>query len=104
MELTISVYSLTKSFPSNEKFNLISQIQRSAISVPSNIAEGSGRSSKKEFQHFLSVSMGSLYELETQMIIASELGFLKKEQLTKFEEKIIVIQKMTYKLHKSLGS
>ena len=73
MNLVKQVYALTTELPVNEKFGLISQIQRCAISIPSNIAEGSGRSSEKEFLHFLNISISSSYELETQLILLEEL-------------------------------
>lgn len=73
MNLVKQVYALTTELPANEKFGLISQIQRCAISIPSNIAEGSGRSSEKEFLHFLNISISSSYELETQLILLDEL-------------------------------
>lgn len=74
--LAINIYRTTEKFPNSEKFGLTMQIRRSAVSIPSNIAEGSGRRSNKEFCRFLNISMGSLYELETQLEIALEVGFL----------------------------
>jgi four helix bundle protein len=73
MTLTKEVYLLTASLPENEKFGLISQMRRSAVSIPSNIAEGSGRTSEKEFLHFLRVSLSSSYELETQLLLSADL-------------------------------
>ena len=78
IELVEDVYRMTKNFPSEEQFGLISQMKRSAISVPSNIAEGAGREGKQEFKRFLSIALGSLSELETQLIIAQRLEFLKE--------------------------
>jgi four helix bundle protein len=69
------VYSLTSSFPSSETYGLTNQMRRSAVSVPSNIAEGAARNSDKEFLHFLSMARGSLSELETQLVIAKEIGY-----------------------------
>lgn len=77
--LVKSVYSLTTSFPADEKFGLTNQIRRAAVSVPSNIAEGCARLTDREFLHFLGIARGSLSELETQLIIARELGFLSAE-------------------------
>jgi len=80
IELTKSVYIICAELPSNEKFGLISQIKRSAISIPSNIAEGAGRNSTKEFVHFLSIANGSSYELETQLILLIEFNFRRKNK------------------------
>ncbi|CAM4397139.1 four helix bundle protein [Zobellia roscoffensis] len=74
--LVKSVYVLTKSFPREEQFSLTSQVRRCSVSVPSNIAEGCGRQSNKETIHFLHISRGSLYELETQLILANDLGYI----------------------------
>ena len=71
MSLVKDVYLLTSNFPKEEKFGLISQINRCSISIPSNIAEGSSRSSNKEFSHFIKIALGSLFELETQIILSS---------------------------------
>lgn len=73
MDLVKKVYLVSPSLPDIEKFGLMSQIQRSAISIPSNIAEGSGRTSSKEFRYFLKISLSSSYELETQLILIREL-------------------------------
>lgn len=77
--LVSKVYSLTKRFPSDEKFGLISQLTRASISVPANIAEGWGRESRKNYIQFLRVSRGSLFELETLLIISKNEGFITSE-------------------------
>lgn len=76
IKLVGEIYELTEVFPRQEQFGLAQQIRRSAVSVPSNIAEGSARLTDREFLHFLGVARGSLGELETQLIIAKELGYL----------------------------
>ena len=94
MALAKEVYLLTSKFPKEEKFGLVSQINRCSVSVPSNIAEGSSRSSKKEFAHFIKIALGSLFELETQLILSNEVGFYDIEKLNDLEPKIIKLQKM----------
>jgi four helix bundle protein len=80
-ELTRSVYHLTDFFPQHEQYTLTSQIRRAAISIPSNIAEGSGRASVKEKNHYLEIAFGSLTETYCQLLIASELGYISNEDL-----------------------
>lgn len=81
MDFVGDIYVFTKEIPGSEKFGLISQIQRCAISIPSNIAEGSGRTTNKEFLHFLKISISSSYELETQLVLTKELFNLEPEKL-----------------------
>jgi len=76
IELVKQVYEITNLFPNEETYGLISQMRRSAISIPSNISEGAARNSKREFIQFLYISLGSLAELETQMVISTELGYI----------------------------
>ena len=81
IEFVKSIYQITNKFPNSEIYGLTSQLRRSAISIPSNIAEGQGRNSSKEFRQFLAIALGSLAELETQVIIAKEIGYLTGENL-----------------------
>lgn len=83
------VYSFTKSFPEEEKFGLISQMRRSAVSVPSNIAEGAARKNDREYIQFLYIALGSLSELETQVIISRNLGYLESDDCLNEIEKLI---------------
>ena len=87
-ELASHVYALTTAYPKSEQFGLVSQIRRSVVSVPSNIAEGCGRQHSKETLHFLSIAKGSLYELETQLYISKDLSLITNEQLELFLIKI----------------
>jgi four helix bundle protein len=80
MDLVTATYRTTAGFPRDELFGLTSQLRRAAVSIPSNIAEGQGRLSEKEFRYFLGQARGSLMEVETQIQIAENLGYLKKEQ------------------------
>jgi len=78
MDFVVVVYQATESFPKEEKFGLISQIRRAAVSIPANVAEGAARRSPKEFVHFISNAQGSASELETELLIAQRLGYLQK--------------------------
>lgn len=77
-DLAKEIYLLTNSFPSHEQFGLVAQLRRASVSVPSNIAEGCGRDSSKDTVRFLFIARGGLYEIETQILLAHELGFIKK--------------------------
>ena len=102
MDLVQNVFQLTASFPNSEKYGLIDRIKRRSISVPSNIAEGAGRTTNKDFSRFLSISRGSLNELNTQLIISCRLNFIENDQLNELEIKINEIQKMIYKFNQGL--
>ena len=80
MELVEAVYRLTRLLPEDERWGLVSQMRRAAVSIPSNIAEGYGRQATGEYHHHLSISRGSLLELETQVLLCEKLGYLKREQ------------------------
>ena len=102
MELTVSVFRLTRDFPREEIYGLTSQIRRAAISVPSNIAEGQGRLNPKEFRQFLGVARGSICELQTQLEIARALGFGKAESINDAESLSHEVGKMIYSFLGSL--
>ena len=100
IELVSMIYTLTTNYPEKEKFGLISQINRCAVSIPSNIAEGAGRNSQKDFSNFLGIATGSSYELETQIIISSKLGYISTEKANQVLSLIEEIQKMLFSLKK----
>jgi four helix bundle protein len=100
--LVIEVYKITKVFPDTEKFGMISQMRRAAVSIPSNIAEGSGRNSDKELIQFLYISLGSLEELETLVIIGRKLNYLNDSNLEEIPTKIKQIRKLIIGLIKYL--
>ena len=102
IELVKVIYGITNDFPKAEQFGLISQIRRCSVSIPSNIAEGCGRHSDKELIHFLYITLGSASELETQIIISQELGFLEKGKSEDIQVLILEIIKMTSSLIKSI--
>jgi four helix bundle protein len=100
MELVEDIYKLTSSMPDIEKFNLVTQINRCAVSIPSNIAEGKGRNGDKEFKQFLYISRGSLYELKTQIELAKRLGYIKVNKA--ITDKLTEIESMLNSLIKKL--
>ncbi len=104
MELVKSVYKLTKEFPKSELYNLVAQINRSAVSIPSNIAEGAGRGTNKDFLNFLSYAQGSAYELNTQLLLSKELGFIKESDFSEIEQYLVEIQKMIFSFQQKLKS
>jgi four helix bundle protein len=102
IELVKLVYRVTSTFPSVEKYGIVSQMRRSAVSVPSNIAEGFMRRHNKEYKQFLYIALGSLAELETQIIISKELSFVSTEDCTSTLSAIDELNKMTTGLIKCL--
>lgn len=93
-KLTRLVYDLTKNYPNEEIFGLTNQIRRCAVSVPSNIAEGCGRATSKDTTHFLFIARGSLYELETQIYLSSDLEYINDESLTNTLNQVILCKKL----------
>ncbi|MBN1820021.1 MAG: four helix bundle protein [Prolixibacteraceae bacterium] len=102
--LVKTVFLLTESFPGNQQYGLTSQIQRAAISIPSNIAEGAGRNSSKEFVRFLDIANGSAFELETQLFLSCDLGFAEIKQIEEIISELKEIQKMIFKFRSSLDT
>jgi four helix bundle protein len=83
-----SIYSITSTFPAEERFGLISQLQRATISIPSNIAEGASRSSTKDFGRFLEIAVGSAFEVETQLLIACDLGYITPSESQELDKNL----------------
>ncbi len=94
MALVKDIYLITNSYPKTEQFGIISQIQRAAVSIPANIAEGSAKSSNKDFARFLEISMGSAYELETLILLSKDLNYIKVENFEPIENKIKEVSRM----------
>ncbi|MFS4492204.1 four helix bundle protein [Maribacter sp. 2308TA10-17] len=103
MNITEDVYRLSAEFPKEEKYGLTSQIRRSAVSVPSNIAEGAGRNSDKEFRQFLGISSGSSNELLTQLLLSSRLNLVSEEKVLPIIDQLVEVQKINYSLIKKFS-
>jgi four helix bundle protein len=102
MQLTEQVYRSTADFPKSETYGLSSQMRRSAVSIPSNIAEGQGRDSTREFLHFLAIAFGSICELETQLILANRFNYLSDADLKLILATLTSTSKTTRSLQKAL--
>lgn len=100
--LAKNVYIICQEISNDEKYGLISQIKRSAVSIPSNIAEGSGRNGSKEFNHFLAIALGSAFELQTQLILVRELNLLQEEKINALLSEVSEIQRMIYSFKNNL--
>jgi four helix bundle protein len=103
MDLTEQVFMLTRTFPSEQKYVLVSQMQRSALSVPSNIAEGRSRHSRNDFVYHLNIARGSLAELETQLLLSERLGYITREITERLTSDIGEIVRMIFGLRDSLS-
>ena len=100
--LCSNIYKITAKFPDSEKFGLTNQLRRASVSVPSNIAEGSSRKSNKDFSRFLEIAIGSMYEMQTQLLIALDLEYIKEQEQQKLNENLETILKMTSKFKSTL--
>ena len=103
VDFVTAIYKATDTFPSKENFGLTSQIRRAAVSIPSNIAEGATRRSQTEFKQFLYIALASGAELETQLIISSNLNYLKEEQCKVILDELYAILRMVQGLIKSIS-
>lgn len=104
VSLATDIYSVTVKFPNKEQYGLVAQLRRCVVSIGSNIAEGAGRSTNKDFKRFLNIAYGSLYELETQLIISSNLGFLSDKDSKYLCDEVNELQKMVFVFSKKLES
>lgn len=102
VSFSVAIYDVTKSFPKQELFGVTSQMRRASVSIASNIAEGCGRTTTKEYLQFLKVSLGSGFEIETQLLIANKLQYCSDQQYQQLQEYLTVIIKMLQKLISSL--
>jgi len=102
-ELVKLIYKMTESFPKSQQFSLVNQMQRPAVSIPSNIAEGAGRNSDRELIHFLDIANGSAFELETQLFLSFDLGYMNNEELDVLVSELKEIQKMIYKFRNNIN-
>ncbi|MEP2026204.1 MAG: four helix bundle protein [Reichenbachiella sp.] len=103
MALCTEIYKVTESFPNSEKYGLISQINRSRVSIPSNIAEGAGRNGNKEFNQFIGIALASSFELETQLIIAKNINYIEGQYFSGIMNSLNQVQKMLVGFKKSLN-
>ncbi|MBK6374319.1 MAG: four helix bundle protein [Saprospiraceae bacterium] len=102
IDLASLVYTLTKKFPKQEQYGLVSQINRCSVSIPSNIAEGCSRSSEKEYSRFLEIAIGSSFEMETQLEISKNLNYLDSETFKSLVERLNVLQRRINALRTSI--
>lgn len=98
------VYLITNTFPDTERFGLISQLRRASVSISSNIAEGCSRKTNKDFSRFLTIALGSCYEVDTQLILSNDLGFLSDEDFRNLQEQLTSIIKMMSRFNTKLNS
>lgn len=101
-ELARAIYKMTSKFPKEEMYGMCSQMRRAAISIASNIAEGSQRGTDKDFAHFLLIAKGSLAELETQCILAADFSYLSEKELIKTRKDVEELSRMLYSFHSKL--
>lgn len=103
IEIAQLIYEISNDFPNEEKFGLISQIRRAAVSISSNIAEGASRSSDKEFNRFIEIAIGSLFEVRSQLFLSKEIKILNKQEFDRLEEKLSTLAKKLNSLRNKLN-
>ena len=102
--LTLEIYKITKTFPKEEVFGLTSQIRRAVSSIPTNIAEGCGRNSNKEFAHFLQIAIGSATEVEYQLLLAHDINYINDDDYQVLTDETVAVRKMIIKYQSELKS
>ena len=102
--LTLEIYKISKTFPKSEIFGLTSQIRRAVSSIPTNIAEGCGRNSNKEFAHFLQIAIGSATEVEYQLLLAHDINYINDDDYQILTDETVVVRKMIIKYQSELKS
>ena len=102
MDIAVKIYEVSSLFPADEKFNLIHQIKKCAVSIPSNIAEGAGRNHNKEFVQFLGIANGSTFELITQLILAKRLNLVQEEIIQPIVNQLVEVSNMNFAFQKTL--
>lgn len=103
-QFTLKIYKITQNFPSSEKYQLVSQMQRAAYSIPSNFSEGCGRGSDKEFNRFIQICLGSAHELEYFILLCFDLNFIEKTIYEDLTQEINLLKRKLYSLSKKLTS
>ena len=102
--LVKDIYKITQKFPDDERFGLTQQIRRASVSIPSNIAEGSGRGTNVDFARFIDIANGSAFEVETQLYLALDLEYISQSEFDSITEKLLDVERLLYNFKKSLSS
>ncbi len=103
MDIVIEIYRVTRAFPAEEKFGLVSQLRRAGVAIPSNIAEGHGRLGAAEFRRFVSIARGSVAEVETQLAVAVAIGFIDVDAITSLSSQLDQLSRMLFGLYRRLA-
>ena len=101
--MTLKIYKITSTFPKDERFGLVSQIRRATASIPTNIAEGAGRETQKDFARFIHIATGSTSEVEYLLLLSHKLGYISEEEYPLLDKSIVEVKRMLYAFGKALG-